>query len=373
MTSMDRPNTRRRASTIGMIVAVLATMLVPTVAMGVENQTPIGHHDAIEGEVNGLDCFADGWAVDPDDTTARLNVQVSVDGAVVGTVVADRLREDLADLGISDGFSGWRLNLLGSLTQHVEHQILAEAQDAQTLEWHALASTPKSLTCGNATPVGFHDGNEGTVPTYECWAAGWAVDRDDLTARLEVRILVDGSEVVAGVADLFRQDLVDAGESPDGLAGFHFDLRDLIKPLVWHSVVAQARDIDTGEWFTLNSTPRQLRCADDPAATPFAGVWTAVDLDGSRETLTISGGPASLQVTYHDQFATVCSNAGARTTQFRAQATGSLVSAVTLEVAFEEGRCGSLVVPMGPTTYEYLADTDQLSDGYHTWDRLVGG
>jgi hypothetical protein len=50
-----------------------------------------------------------------------------------------------------------------------------------------------------------------------------------------------------------------------------------------------------------------------------------------------------------------------------------LVSAVTLEVAFEEGRCGSLVVPMGPTTYEYLADTDQLSDGYHTWDRLVGG
>lgn len=111
--------------------------------------------------MNGLDCFADGWAVDLDDTTARLNVRISVDGAVVGTVVADRFRENLADLGISAGFSGWGLNLLASVTQHVEHQILAEAQDAQTLEWHALASTPKSLTCGNATPVEFHDGNEG--------------------------------------------------------------------------------------------------------------------------------------------------------------------------------------------------------------------
>ena len=62
--------------------------------------------------------------------------------------------------------------------------------------------------------------------------------------------------------------------SPDGLAGFHFDLRDLVTPLVWHTVVAQARDHDTGEWFDLNSTPRQLRCANDPAASPFSGVWT---------------------------------------------------------------------------------------------------
>ena len=261
MTSMDRPSNRRGASTIGLIVAVLAMIIAPGLALGVENQTP----------------------------------------------------------------------------------------------------------------VGFHDGNEGTVPTYECWAGGWAVDRDDLTARLEVRILVDGSEVVAGVADLFRQDLIDAGESPDGFAGFHFDLRDLIKPLVWHTVVAQARDNETGEWFNLNSTPRQLRCADDPAASPFGGVWTAIDLDGSHETLTVSGGPASLQVTYHDRFATVCANAGAPTTQFRAHASGRLLNAVTLEVAFDEGRCGSLTFPMSSTVFEYLADTDQLSDGYHTWDRLVGG
>jgi hypothetical protein len=363
-----------RGSTLGIIVTMLALLLAPSMAMAVENQTPIGHHDSASGEVNGLDCFASGWAVDPDDLNARLEVRVSVDGNVVATVVADRFRADLLELGISDGFSGWEVNLHGLLTQDVEHSILAEARDAQTLEWHALGSTPKSLTCGNATPVGFHDGNEGTVPTYECIAYGWAVDRDDLTARLEVRILVDGTEVVAGVADLLREDLIVSGDSPDGLAGFLFDLRDLVKPLVTHTVVAQARDNETGEWFDLNSTPRELRCADAPGSSPFAGVWTAVDGDGSNETLTVSGGPTSVQVTYQDDFATVCANAGAPTTQFRAQGTGRLLSGELLEVVLEEGRCGALVIPIdAPSYFEYLAETDQLfSDGVRTWSRRTG-
>jgi hypothetical protein len=224
----------------------------------------------------------------------------------------------------------------------------------------------------NTTPIGFHDGNEGSVPTYDCWAAGWAVDRDDLTARLEVRILVDGSEVVAGVADLLREDLIVSGDSPDGLAGFHFDLQDLVKPVVWHTVLAQARDNETGAWFDLGATSRQLRCANDPDASPFSGVWTAIDLDGSRETLTISGGPTNFQVTYRDDFATVCADAGAPSTQFRAQATGRLLGPTSLEIGFSEGRCGSFIVGMGPTGYEYVSGTDQLSDGFHVWSRSHG-
>jgi hypothetical protein len=366
----DRRSSRRPRS-LATVIAVAFALLLPTIAAADAHQPPDGFHDIAEGEVNGNDCLAEGWAVDPDSPDARLNVRISLDGTVVGTVVADRFRSDILEAGISDGYSGWGIDLLGLATRDAPQQVLAEAQDAQTGDWFALGASPKLLTCGNATPIGFHDGHEGLVATYDCMAFGWAVDRDDLTARLQVRVLVDGVEAASAIADDLREDLIASGDSPDGLAGFTIDLRDAITPVVPHLVTAQARDHDTGEWFDLEATPRTLRCADDPAANPFIGAWTSTDIDGSTETLVVSGGPAGLRVSYGDDFASVCADADAAVTIFRALGQARLLGPDLLEVSLDDGRCGAHIVPIGwPMTFDYLAGTDQLlGDGERTWSR----
>ena len=223
----------------------------------------------------------------------------------------------------------------------------------------------------NATPIGFHDGNEGTVPTYDCAAFGWAVDPDDRGARLLVRILVDGVETTSGVADALREDLIASGDSPDGLAGFSFDLRDLVAPVVVHEITAQARDDETGEWSDLEATPRTMRCFDDPSDNPFVGAWTSTDIDGSTERITVSSGPAALRVSYADDFASVCAEGGATVTVFHADGHARRLGPDVLEVNLDDGRCGAHVVPIDwPIYFDYLVGTDQLlTDGTRIWSR----
>ncbi|MEW6405856.1 MAG: amidohydrolase family protein, partial [Chloroflexota bacterium] len=109
-------------------------------------------------------------------------------------------------------------------------------------------------------PEGFHDANEGEQNQAGCLAAGWAADPDDRNLDLKVRILVDGAEVAQTTASDFRQDLKDAGECPGGTCGFSVDLWGLISHNAEHSVLVQAQDAQTGEWVTLNETPKTLNC-----------------------------------------------------------------------------------------------------------------
>ncbi|HEY6013453.1 MAG TPA: hypothetical protein VIU37_05585, partial [Candidatus Limnocylindrales bacterium] len=69
-------------------------------------------------------------------------------------------------------------------------------------------------------PNGTHDGPDGPQSQYTCSAWGWAVDPDDRSAVVTVRVLVDGVELRRGPADQFRQDLLDTGTSPTGKASF---------------------------------------------------------------------------------------------------------------------------------------------------------
>ena len=53
-----------------------------------------------------------GWAVDPDDPTAPVTVQVFADGAVVAEVEAVEYRQDIVDAGIDpDGTAGFWIDL----------------------------------------------------------------------------------------------------------------------------------------------------------------------------------------------------------------------------------------------------------------------
>lgn len=273
-----------------------------------DNQPPIGTHDVFEGDVAGPECFAAGWAVDPDDLSARLTVRISGDGAILGEGTADLFRQDLIDAGISpDGLAGFGFDLRGRLTAGEPHTILVEVQDAQSSAWQPLDATPKVINCANSSPVGTHDGVDGTQPPWACAANGWAVDPNDRTARLTVRVLVDGQEVTSSVADLYRQDLVDAGVSPDGFAGFNILLWGLISHGLQHEIRVQAQDNETTEWFDLDATPMTLRCSVPPprSGIGFTGLWTATDLDGSALRMHIGPGDTP-QIAYRDSYSTQC-------------------------------------------------------------------
>lgn len=254
----------RRAAEVGLILALLLAAM-PIAASADESQPPIGYHDGPDGELEEGQCSTGGWAVDPDSPATRLTVRISVDGTPLATVTADQFRQDLVDAGVSpDGYSGFSIDLRGQISPLVPHVILAEAQDLGTDDWHALVDTPRTITCANSAPTGTHDGfAERYAPFGHCFATGWAVDPDAPTTRLNVRISVDGIQLTTVVANVFRQDLLDAGASPDGFSSFFVYLAPLgISFDETHTVLVEAQDADTGDWFPLELTPRTLTCTN---------------------------------------------------------------------------------------------------------------
>ena len=113
-----------------------------------ENTLPTGTHDGSTlSEANDEYCYANGWAVDPDNRTARLAVRIFADGGEVWRGPADAFRQDILDEGISDGYSGFWVSLVGLISYGDPHDIMVQAQDANTHEWVALDQTPRTITC----------------------------------------------------------------------------------------------------------------------------------------------------------------------------------------------------------------------------------
>lgn len=102
-----------------------------------------------------------------------------------------------------------------------------------------------------ALPVGELWGAEGVAHPNGCFAVGWAQDPDDVTAEVDIRILADGVEVVAGATF----------SAPEGHV-FFFDLWGLIPNYIEHMIVAQALDAGTGQWVDLAGTPKWLNCVN---------------------------------------------------------------------------------------------------------------
>jgi CSLREA domain-containing protein len=115
------------------------------------NTLPEGHHDNFAGIISPFFCRAEGWAADPDDRAAHLNIRIFSDGVEIAQTVADTFRPDLADAGVcQDGNCSFSLSLWSLITPDVDHLILVQGQDAQTGEWATLYDTPKTLNCFTA-------------------------------------------------------------------------------------------------------------------------------------------------------------------------------------------------------------------------------
>ena len=125
---------------------------------------------------------------------------------------------------------------------------------------------PRDLS-RNVLVTGTHDGSVVDVAAGDlCYANGWAWAADSPKKDVTVRILaartditIVPKEVWRGRADQFRPDLAEAGIG-DGTAAFWVDLRGLIEWYLPYVVTVQGQDVQTGEWATLDGSPRYITC-----------------------------------------------------------------------------------------------------------------
>lgn len=263
-------------------LALVAATLVAAPASGSppgSNQLPVGFHDGSPVEIAGpADCYANGWAVDPDRPNEPVNVRLFVDDVEQWSDIADDLRTDVRDAGINHGLAGWEVYLIGFVTLGVPHVIRAEAQDLETAEWEPLAETSRTITCNSQVPTGTHVAIEGLPGPLGCFAAGWADDPDATGEGVPLRILADGNEIWRGGGWQWRAGVYDLG-APGGVMDFLVDLESLLVADVEYEIRVQAQD-ETEDWFDLDGTPRPLTCA----RVTIPGDLYRLSLDGGQVT-----------------------------------------------------------------------------------------
>ena len=151
------------------------------------------------------------------------------------------------------------LGIIGALA--VNFTLATGFLTATDIDCFTPDTSPTKTPSTGQKPIGFHDGNFGKVISDQCTAFGWAVDPDDRTIDLKIRVLSDGQEVTRGVANRYRPDLNVPEGCPGGTCGYEFYLWKLITPGTLHAIRVQAQDPQTGQWHNLSNTPKVIECS----------------------------------------------------------------------------------------------------------------
>jgi len=165
-----------------------------------------------------------GWALDRDAGAAPIRVRVTVDGARVGTITADRLNlrvHERHGLGVRHGFAA---DLDVDLTPG-SHRVCAVARNDSPAGPHHRLGCLRVTVPRDHPPVG----NLGSVRYEEGWivAGGWARDADT-TEPIRVRVVIGGERL-------------GAVQARRGISGDRFRLRAQAPPLPGdHQVCAVA-------------------------------------------------------------------------------------------------------------------------------------
>lgn len=109
--------------------------------------------EGVRGVFDGVDAqTAQGWAFDPKNPSARLEIEILEGDRVVARGRADRLREDLRRAGVGDGRCHFRLPVSSELRDGAPHRLVARAvatgtllQGNHQLVCRVRASTPYDL------------------------------------------------------------------------------------------------------------------------------------------------------------------------------------------------------------------------------------
>lgn len=118
------------------------------------NQPVQGFHDGTTLEVApGDECYAAGWAWDPDsqrrDVTVRIlatRQDITIVPKEIWRGPASDIRDDLPPYGI-DLTAGFGVDLRGLIEWGLPYEIRTQGQDFQTGEWLNLEETPRLITC----------------------------------------------------------------------------------------------------------------------------------------------------------------------------------------------------------------------------------
>jgi hypothetical protein len=107
--------------------------------------------------------------------------------------------------------------------------------------------------------------------------------------------------------------------------------------------------------------------AADPS--PFKGVWTSTDTDGSTQLLIVSSG-ATPSVTFEDFFASACERFGGPATHWVSAGEAS-IDGDALLVSFHKSGCGSFSIGAYEGAWLYQAGSDTLIDSDDIiWTRI---
>lgn len=115
----------------------------------------------------------------------------------------------------------------------------------------------------------------------------------------------------------------------------------------------------------------QLVAASTSAAgpSPFKGLWTSIDTDGSSQLLIVSGG-STPSVTFEDFYASACDRFGGPSTHWVSAGRGS-VDGDALFVSFHRSGCGTFSIGAYDDVWAYDAGSDTLIDSADiVWTRM---
>jgi hypothetical protein len=188
-----------------------------------------------------------GWAWDQNNPNTPINVDIYDGTTLIATVAANAFRQDLANAGIGNGVHAFSFATPASLKNGQSHTIRVKFAGTST----DLSATGKTINCGATSPQyqGFHDAaNCQTI-------SGWAWDANQPNTVVNVAIF-DGSTLIATVpANLFRQDLLNAGIG-NGVHGFSFTTPTSLKNGQPHSLLVRISATQTN----LQLSPKTLTC-----------------------------------------------------------------------------------------------------------------
>lgn len=120
------------------------------------NRLPIGTHDGslATDEAIGDQCYANGWAWDPDSPKRDVTVRILATRLDLTTVPkevwrgpAGDFREDLLAQGYGDGTAAFWVDLRPLIEWTLPYEVRVQGQDVQTGTWSNLDSTPRFITC----------------------------------------------------------------------------------------------------------------------------------------------------------------------------------------------------------------------------------
>jgi matrixin len=238
-----------RGPTLGADDIAAVTFLYPGSKAGPPPPPPPSY----SGSLDLVSCNSiAGWAWDSTQPNSPINVDIYDGSTLIATVAANQFRQDLANAGLGNGIHGFSFVTPASLKNGQPHTIWVKFGGTST----ALSGSPKTINCGGTTPL-----YQGVNDSADCqMIAGWAWDRNQPNSPINVDIY-DGTTLIATVAaNIFRQDLLNAGIG-NGAHGFSFATPASLKNGQPHSIRVKFAGTSTD----LSSTGRTINCGGTAA------------------------------------------------------------------------------------------------------------